>query len=125
GELAYLRLGDLHVACIPGELYPELVYGKFQEPVEPGADFAEAPLEPSIASLMPGPKWLLIGLANDELGYIIPKRQWDKSPPHAYRRDAAQYGENNCCGPEDAPIILAALNPLVEEARIRAPPRRQ
>src|SRR5205814_4980788 len=31
-EVAYLRLGELHIACIPGELYPELVYGKFQEP---------------------------------------------------------------------------------------------
>ena len=34
-EVAYLRLGELSVACIPGELYPELVYGKFQEPVDP------------------------------------------------------------------------------------------
>ena len=123
-EVAYLRLGELHVACIPGELYPELVYGKYQEPVEPGADFADAPLEPSVASLMPGPKWLLIGLANDELGYIIPKRQWDKTPPHAYRRDAAQYGEINSCGPEVAPIIMQALKLRVEEARIRAAPGR-
>src|SRR5438876_211185 len=37
-EVAYMRLGELQVACIPGELYPELVYGKFQEPVETGVD---------------------------------------------------------------------------------------
>ena len=37
-EVAYLRLGDLHVVGIPGEIYPELVYGKFQEPADPGAD---------------------------------------------------------------------------------------
>ena len=24
---------------------------------------------------------MIIGLANDELGYIIPKRQWDEKPP--------------------------------------------
>lgn len=116
-EVAYLRLGELHLACIPGELYPELVYGKFQEPAEPGVDFPDAPLEPTVASLMPGKKWLLIGLANDELGYIIPKRQWDKSPPHAYGRDRGQYGEINSCSPEIAPILMEALRLRVEEAR--------
>jgi len=115
-EVAYLRLGELHVACIPGEIYPELVYGQYQEPVEPGADFADAPLEPSVASLMPGKKWLLIGLANDEIGYIIPKRQWDKVAPYAYGREAGQYGEINSCSPQAAPIVMEALKRRVEEA---------
>jgi hypothetical protein len=115
-EVACLRLGELHVACIPGELYPELVYGKFQEPVAEGADFPDALLEPTVAALMPGNKWLLIGLANDELGYIIPKRQWDKSPPYAYGKDGGQYGEVNSCSPEVAPIIMQALKLCVEQA---------
>ncbi len=115
-EVAYLRLGELHVACIPGEIYPELVYGKIQEPVDPAADFPEAPLEPSVASLMPGKKWLLIGLANDEVGYIIPKRQWDKSSPYAYGKQAGQYGEINSCGPQVGPIVMEALKRRVEEA---------
>jgi hypothetical protein len=115
-EVAYLRLGELHVACIPGEIYPELVYGRFQEPVEPNVDFPDAPLEPTITSLMPSPKWLLVGLANDELGYIIPKRQWDKAAPHAYGKDGGQYGEINSCSSEVAPIIMQALKLRVEDA---------
>jgi hypothetical protein len=115
-EVAYLRLGELHVACIPGEIYPELVYGKYQEPVDPGADFPDAPLEPSVASLMPGPKWMLFGLANDEVGYIIPRRQWDKQPPYAYGRQQPQYGEINSCGAEVAPIIMEALKRRVADA---------
>ncbi|MCI0361421.1 MAG: hypothetical protein L0211_23305 [Planctomycetaceae bacterium] len=115
-EVAYLRLGELHVACIPGEIYPELVYGKYQEPVEPAADFHDAPLEPSVASLMPGKNWMLIGLANDELGYIIPKRQWDKAAPFAYGKEAGQYGEINSCSPQAAPIVMEALKRRVEEA---------
>ena len=114
-EVAYLRLGELHVACIPGELYPELVYGKYQEPAAPGVDFPEAPLEPSVSSLMPGPKWLLIGLANDELGYIIPKRQWDKAEPFAYAKDGGQYGEVNSCSSEVAPILMEALRQRVAD----------
>lgn len=114
-EVAYLRLGQLHVACIPGEIYPELVYGKYQEPADPAADFPDAPLETPVMKLLPGPKTLLFGLANDELGYIIPKRQWDRLPPYAYGRKTSQYGEINSCGPEVAPMIMQAL-----ENRVRA-----
>jgi hypothetical protein len=115
-EVAYLRLGELHVACIPGELYPELVYGKFENPAAAGVDFPDAPLEPTIAELMPGPKWLLVGLANDELGYILPRRQWDKEAPHAYGKDGGQYGEINSCGHDVAPIVMQALKLRIADA---------
>ena len=119
-EVAYLRLGDLHIACIPGELYPELVYGKFQEPVEPNVDFPDAPLEPTVADILPGKRWMLFGLANDEVGYIIPKRQWDKAEPFAYGKEGGQYGEINSCSPEVAPILMGALKRRVAEAQSQA-----
>ncbi len=115
-EVAYLRLGELHVAGIPGEIYPELVYGKYQDPVEPGADYPDAPLEPPVMKTLPGKKTLLIGLANDEIGYIIPKRQWDQEAPFCYGRKKSQYGEINSVGPEAAPIITQALANRVREA---------
>jgi hypothetical protein len=115
-EVGYLRLGQLHVAAIPGELYPELVYGHFQEPAEPNADFPTALLEPPVLRTLPGPKVLLFGLANDEVGYIIPKRQWDDRPPFAYGRTSKQYGEVNSVGPETAPILMQALVDRVREA---------
>jgi hypothetical protein len=114
-EVAYLRLGELHVACIPGEIYPELVYGQFQDPVDPGADYPDAPLETPVMRLLPGQKTLLFGLANDEVGYIIPKRQWDERPPFCYGRTKSQYGEINSCSPEVAPILMKALENRVRE----------
>jgi hypothetical protein len=120
-EVAYLRLGELHVACIPGELYPELVYGKYQDPVEPHADYPDAPLEKPVAKILPGEKWLLFGLANDEVGYIIPKRQWDQRGPFAYH-GRKQYGEINSCGPEVAPIVMRALENRVREAQVAVAP---
>jgi hypothetical protein len=115
-EVAYLRLGDLHVACLPGEVYPELLHGKYQEPADPNVDFPDAPLEPTVADLMPGKRWVVIGLANDELGYIIPKRQWDSAAPYAYGREKSQYGEINSCGPDVASILMQALKRRVESA---------
>ncbi len=112
-ELGYLKLGDLEVAVIPGEIYPELVLGKVQDPVDPGADFPDAVIEPSIYGQLKGKHRMLIGLGNDELGYFIPKRQWDEKPPFCYGLKKAQYGEQNSVGPDAAPIICGVFKDLV------------
>lgn len=112
-EIGWLRLGELEVACIPGEVYPELVLGKVQDPADPGADFPDAPLEPAIYKQLTAPHRMLIGLANDEIGYIIPKRQWDERPPYRYGRKKAQYGEINSLGPQTAPFLCEAFRDLV------------
>jgi hypothetical protein len=52
--------------------------------------------------------WL--GLANDEIGYVIPKRQWDYKPPYAYGRKERQYGEINSCSSDAAPILMKCLD---------------
>ena len=61
---------------------------------------------PPLRELMPGRVKFLVGLANDEIGYIIPRRQWDERPPYAYGRSSGQYGEINSCGPQVAPLIM-------------------
>jgi len=72
-----------------------------------GADYPSSPIEvPPLRSQMKGKLNMMVGLANDELGYIIPKSQWDKKPPYAYgRTKAPQYGEENSPGPDVAPTI--------------------
>ncbi len=116
-ELGYLKLGELEIAVIPGEIYPELVLGKVQDPVDPAADFPDAPIEPSIYGQMGGKHKMLIGLGNDEIGYIIPKRQWDAKAPFCYGRKKDQYGEENSIGPDAAPILCKAFAELVKGKR--------
>ncbi|MFN4259666.1 MAG: hypothetical protein ACK4RK_10225 [Gemmataceae bacterium] len=113
-EIGWLRLGKLDIACIPGEIYPELVLGKVQDPPDPGADFPDAAIEPAIYGQLRGPWRMIIGLANDEIGYIIPKRQWDQKPPFCYGRQRAQYGEINSIGPEAAPILCKMFREMVK-----------
>jgi hypothetical protein len=122
-EVAWLRLGDLDIAAIPGEIYPELVLDKVQDPVDPGADFPDAPIEPAIYKQLHGPHRMIIGLANDELGYIIPKRQWDEKPPFCYGRKKAQYGEANSLGPETAPLLCGAFKELTGEKKTDKKPK--
>lgn len=112
-EVGYLQLGQLSIAAIPGEIYPELVLDKVQHPADKGADFPLAEVEPAIYKQMPGPQRMIVGLANDEIGYILPKRQWDAEPPFCYGRTKAQYGEDNSLGPDTAPVLCEAFRQLV------------
>jgi hypothetical protein len=113
-EVSLLTLGEVQVACIPGEIYPETVLGGTPNPAEAGADYPDAPIEPVIYQTMKAKHKMLFGLANDEIGYIVPKRQWDEKPPYCYGRKKSQYGEGNSCGPETAPIICEAFKSLVK-----------
>lgn len=112
-EVGYLGLGELDVACIPGEIYPELVLGKVVEKAVPGADHPDAPIEPAIYDQLRGKYRMIIGLANDEIGYIIPKRQWDEKPPYAYDTPKPQYGEVNSLGVDTAPLLCEAFKELM------------
>lgn len=114
-EIGLLRLGELEIAAIPGEIYPELVLGKVQDPVDPGADFPEAPVEPALYAQMKAKHRLLVGLANDEIGYILPRRQWDEKAPFCYGRKTGQYGEVNSLGPETGPLLCEAFRRLAAE----------
>jgi hypothetical protein len=111
-EIGLLRLGELDVAAVPGEVYPELVVGGVPDPAPAGADFPDAPVEPAVYAQIKGKHRMLIGLANDELGYFIPRRQWDEKPPFTYGRTTAPYGEINSVGPDAALILLKAFQKL-------------
>ncbi|MBI1851978.1 MAG: neutral/alkaline non-lysosomal ceramidase N-terminal domain-containing protein [Planctomycetes bacterium] len=114
-EVGLLRLGEATLACIPGEIYPELMFGGVQDPADPAADFPSAPIESAIDPVLPRGPHFVLGLANDEIGYIIPRREWDSKPPFAYGRSSAQYGEVNSVGPSAAAAICEALRALSAE----------
>lgn len=110
-EVALVTLGDASIACVPGEIYPEIVNGGIEQ--APGADFPVAPVEvPPLRELMPGATKFVFGLANDEVGYLIPKSEWDQKPPYLYGADHAPYGEINSVGPDAAGRVHAALKEL-------------
>lgn len=112
-EVALLTLGGASIACVPGELYPELANGGIVHPT--GADFDVEPLElPPLRELMPGRVKFLFGLANDEVGYIIPKSEWDDREPWLYGAPERHYGEINSLGANTAPLLHDAFTSLAQ-----------
>ncbi|MDR0573562.1 MAG: neutral/alkaline non-lysosomal ceramidase N-terminal domain-containing protein [Tannerella sp.] len=112
-EAAVWSIGPATFLTFPGELYPEILNGGIE--ALPGRDFNVEPQEtPPLRELMPGEFRFGIGLANDEIGYIIPKSQWDRKAPYVYR-DKPYYGEENSLGPETAPLLYKELCSLLNE----------
>jgi hypothetical protein len=95
------------IATVPGEIYPELVNGGITR--YPGADFPDATFEPVIRAYMRSPYQFVFGLANDELGYIIPKAEWDNKPPWLQDKKTRWYGEVNSVGPDVAGVVTRTL----------------
>lgn len=112
-EIAAWSIGPASFITFPGELYPEILNGGIV--ALSGRDFNLEPIEtPPLRDKMQGEFHFGIGLANDEIGYIIPKSQWDVKAPYVYR-DKPYYGEENSLGPDTAPILYEKLSAILEE----------
>ncbi|MBR6789660.1 MAG: hypothetical protein IKM31_02190 [Oscillospiraceae bacterium] len=116
-EMTVLQLGGLTLALIPGEIFPELVWGGAREP-----GLAEdPPLLCDIAAEHGAGKLLVVGLANDELGYIVPPSDFllNDKIPYLDTAERDQYGENhyeetNSVGPECAPVIAETFAEILD-----------
>ena len=118
-ETGYLVLGKSQVAMflIPGELFPEFYNGEFLS-AEESANGTEADYTPLI-KMTDIKNNFVIGLCNDELGYIIPKNDFylhEKTPyinSAKDRLDRNHYEETNSVGPRTAETILDTLSSIV------------
>jgi hypothetical protein len=101
------------ILTVPGEIYPELVNGGITR--YPGADYPNAPFEPTLRSHLKSRYQFIFGLANDEIGYMIPKAEWDNQPPWLLHKPERWYGEVNSAGPDVAGTVTRALVSLIQE----------
>jgi hypothetical protein len=101
------------IATVPGEIYPELTNGGITR--YPGADYSDAAFEPTLRAHLKSRYQFILGLGNDELGYLIPKAEWDDQPPWLLNAPQRWYGEINSVGPDAAGIVLRGLVGLIEQ----------
>ncbi len=117
-EVSAVGIGPLELVSVPGELYPELwMTGESGESLithPEGADFPDAPAEPTLSTLVPAPLIpVVVNQGNDSLGYIIPKPQFDQQDPRAYK-DNGQYGEVNSVGSDVASVVAEGVRAMYE-----------
>lgn len=116
-EMSILRLGDLHILCIPGEIFPELVFGGEYHHYGTGGE-NPVPLQ-EIAAGYGIENMLIIGLCNDMLGYIVPPSDFLVSEDAPYIENAEDptgenhYEETNSLGPDTAHAIAKTFEALL------------
>lgn len=118
-ELSVLKLGDIAVTLLPGEIFPELVsgeaYGRANPPGVNPKSLQQLAKEQGIE------KMLIVGLANDEIGYIVPPSDFMLNPelPYLERtkdyKGEDHYEETNSVGPGCAQAIADAFAATLTE----------
>lgn len=112
-ELAAVRLGDVTLAMLPGEIFPELVTGEAYGQNNPHG-VNPKPLADIAAAHSDGPL-LIVGLTNDEVGYIVPPSDFLVHPDAPYLKRITDahgedhYEETNSAGPACAQCIADAF----------------
>lgn len=125
-EVAKVQLGNVRFLAVPGELLPELAVGygeqfafgfpqvKANNPNPP--DLSLAPPAPYLKDLLGGEIRCVVGLANDEIGYIVPPYDYKlhATKPYFEEPDGDHYEETNSLGPSTTPTLLEAWKKLLE-----------
>jgi hypothetical protein len=113
-ELSILLLEDLALCLMPGEIFPELVYGGTLDPEKDPTPLVQLAKAHGIENLM------VVGLANDEIGYIVPPSDYlvNEKIPYLERitdqKGEDHYEETNSVGPKCAERIAAAFEMALE-----------
>lgn len=130
-EMDVFDLGPLRMLTVPGEILPELVVGGYDgshtnigestdqmvNPDNPNPpDLSAAPEGPYLAEQMDAEHTWVIGLGNDEVGYIIPPYNFILSDtlPYLDEAEGDHYEETNSLGIETAPRVLEMATTLLE-----------
>lgn len=122
-EVSYMELGNnqIGIYMIPGELSPELESGNFMS-AEESANGTEADYKP-LSEMARCEHNFVLGLCNDELGYIIPENDFFLHEWLPYFNNAVDlsgrkhYEETNSLGPQAAGAILEAMDELISSTK--------
>ncbi len=123
-EVGYMELGDKDVGVflIPGELFPELYNGEFLSEKD-SANHRKASYKKVLSDMTDCKHKFVIGLCNDELGYIVPENDFLLNDVLPYINKATDdmerdhYEETNSTGPETAEIILDVTQRLINSVK--------
>jgi hypothetical protein len=110
-ELSVIRLGDLGLTLVPGELFPELVKGTGR--AEDPRGLAQIARDHGMEDM------LILGLANDEIGYIVPPSDFvlDGELPYVREAEGDHYEETNSVGPNCARDLAEALEKALNKLK--------
>lgn len=127
-EVSVLDIGPVRLLGMPAEVFPELAIGGYDgrytfgrpivAPEGPERDLQTAPQGPYLRDLIKAPVPMIVGLANDELGYLVPNYDFKiRAAKTMLPRFPGHYEETNSIGPSATRILTKAAARLLQEPR--------
>ena len=122
-EVTYYEIGNKKMLFIPCEMFPELVFGGALSAEESGTGKGPEVNPPLLCDLTEDKNILVFGLANDELGYVIPPNDFLLHKERPYldiprdRFDRRHYEETNSMGPKTAATIAGAVEKTMKTVK--------
>ena len=125
-EVNLIEVGPVQLLSIPGEMVPELAIGGYDgefinspgrqlvEVQDNPPDIANAPQGPYVKDELSASYRWIVGLGNDEIGYILPRYNFILSDQSAYIMEAPgdHYEETRSLGPSTAERIQEQVRAL-------------
>ncbi len=117
-EISYIEIGSVKLLLLPCEIFPELVYGGYLSARESATGYGDE-INPVPLIDIAGDDVIIIGLANDELGYVLPPNDFLLNPDAPYfenGRDIHErkhYEETNSLGPKTAEKIAQTVREMI------------
>ncbi len=125
-EMTYLKIGSRQILMIPGEAFPENIYGGYADAEHSstglGAEINSKPL----AEIAEDENLVIFGVTNDMTGYMVPKNDFVLHPTQAYlnttrdRFDRHHYHETNSLGyltTDTMEMVFSGMMKRVREAQ--------
>ena len=119
-EISYFEIDELKMLLLPGETFPELVYGGYLSEEESATGLGPEANPTPLIEIVGDPNLLVFNLANDEIGYILPPNDFLLSKDAPYldrakdRHGRGHYEETNSVGPKTAVKIAQVVKEIME-----------
>lgn len=128
-EMTYLEIGSQKMLLVPGELFPELAYGGYLDCDDSACGYGGEINPVPLTEIANDLNLMIFGLANDEVGYIIPKNDFLLHAEKPYfekavdRHGRRHYEETNSLGPATADTVAEVFSGMmmtVQAAKAKA-----
>lgn len=103
-EITYIKLGELNILLLPGESFPETVYGGYASAEESATGSSDNINSRPLVDIAGDKNLLVFGVTNDMTGYVVPPNDFvlHKTQPYLSngkdRFDRGHYHETNSLG---------------------------
>lgn len=122
-EMTYLKIGSRQILMIPGEAFPENIYGGYADAEHSATGLSAEINATPLAEIAEDENLVVFGVTNDMTGYMVAKNDFILHPTQAYintyhdRFDRHHYHETNSLGYLTTDVMEKVFRGIISRVR--------